>query len=238
MSEVESTTNAGSEVASVTAGIEAARAVEAAKQDSKDVSNGQEDSAAQSKDAANTDDTDGTKADDATSTAQDSDSESDKTEEVKDFEISLPDDSIIKDAAEFKTLLDGATKSQEGFNKLSDYIKELGDTAAEQQAKQDKEAWENTLTKWEGELKKDDVFGKDYKGNTDLALKTAESIGLDKWLKETGFDKNPDVLRAMAKIGKERADAEMILGKGGSGNSHPKNRDGTHKFVFETLENN
>lgn len=160
------------------------------------------------------------------------DQESDEEESKKEFDLELPEDSIIKDKAEFVSILKGATESQEGFEKLGKFIENLSEGVKADQVKADKVAWDNTVTKWKNELKQDETFGIDYKGNVELANKTAKSIGLDGWLKETGFDKNPAVLRAMAKVGQERADASVHTGDQGEG-GHAKNRDGSTKFTFD-----
>jgi len=165
---------------------------------------------------------------DATDTEQESKEES-KTET---FELQLPEGSLIEDKAEFAKLLKDGGESQEGFNKLNDFVNSLAEKSTALAKEADNKAWEATQAKWEDELKRDETFGKDYSGNKELALETAESIGLDKWLKETGFDKNPEVLRAMAKVGKERADAEIHLG-GNTNGSNQKNRDGSTAFSFD-----
>lgn len=173
----------------------------------------------------------------ATETGNDADAAQDETdsstETQTDVEINLPEGSIIEDKAEFLGVLKDATTSQEGFDKLLETVNDMAKKAAEDKEQAEAQAWENTKSQWEQELKRDENFGKDYQGNVDLALATAKEVDADfgKWLEETGFDKNPHVLRAMAKVGKQRSDAEVHMG-GKIPASAPKNPDGTHKPQF------
>lgn len=175
---------------------------------------------------------------DATDKEQDSQGESEKEDkadsEQEAVEINLPEDSIVEDKEAFMNALKGATESQEGFDKLMEQVKELGEKAQEKAEAESQAAWENTLTKWEGELKSDEDFGKDYEANTKSAMEVAEDIGLASWLKDTGFDKNPDVLKAMLKVHTERSDAAIRMGRKAEA-GHPKNADGTHKIVFDSI---
>lgn len=159
-------------------------------------------------------------------------SEKEGDDEHEKVDIQLPEDTAIKDKDKFLELLGESTKSQEGFDNLVDYIKDLQGDLESQIQKSEEEAWSNTLTEWEKELKSNEDFGKDYKGNVDNAMKVAEDIGLAEWLKETGFDKNPSVLKSMLKVHNERKDAEVHLGAK-SKDSHPTNPDGTYKLQFK-----
>lgn len=176
---------------------------------------------------------------DATDKEQDSQGESEKEDkadgEEETVEINLPEDSIVEDKEGFLNSLKEATKSQEGFDKLMEHVKELGEKAQEKAREEDQAAWENTLTKWEDELKSDENFGKDYDANTKNAMEVAQDIGLAGWLKDTGFDKNPDVLKAMLKVHTERSDAAIRMGRKAEA-GHPKNADGSHKIVFDSIE--
>lgn len=165
-----------------------------------------------------------------TDKAQDSSEESTiQNEEVK---IDLPEDSLFKNKDELFGLLENSTKSQEGFDKLNEYVKEVGENALEAQKKSEDEAWENTKTKWADELKQDPNFGKDYEGNKKLAMQVADDIGMGDFLRETGFEGNPEVLKGLAKIGKERQDAAVHMGNAVTKSVHKKNPDGTTAVEF------
>ena len=142
----------------------------------------------------------------------------------------MSEDSIISDKGQFLDVLKKSTDSQEGFDNLMGYVKDLGEKAQETMKAEEDAKWDKTREAWEVEVKKDPDLGKDYEATIKMANDTAESIGLDKWLTETGFSKSPEVIRAMVKIGRERADAEVITGNTGNVNKNilPNGQPGFH----------
>lgn len=148
----------------------------------------------------------------------------------EEFLPTLPEGTLIEDAGEFKQMLVDAATNQEGFDKLLEFVQSKSEAALEEQAKAEEVKWKNTVSAWEDSLKKDESFGTDYQGNVKVALEAADKIGLGEWLRDTGFDKNPNVLKAMLKVAKDSADAELVTGKAAATTKH---RDG---FEFPSLD--
>lgn len=215
----------------------------------KDVEN-KEDSASdnqnqgeKSDDAANSDDTNASDKEQTDTSGDDTDKDqsSEKTDtkdEKGDVDIQLPEGSLIKDKAELLSILDGAGKSQEGFDKLGKYLSNMAEGLAKDNKKADDKAWVEAQSEWAKELKSDPSFGKDYDGNVKLATDTANDIDPEfgKLLAERGLDKHPTIAKAMAKVGKDRADAEVLMGGRNSDNDNNKDRNGNTIVTFKDVD--
>lgn len=107
-------------------------------------------------------------------------------------------------------------KTQEGAQKFLDWILSKAAQANADSAKQHENDIANLEKQWDEEGKKDPVLGKDYDKNVSDAMETASQVFSPRtmeFLKETRFEKNPDFLKDMMRLHKERADAELISGK-------------------------
>lgn len=133
--------------------------------------------------------------------------------------LKLPDGLTATDEqrAEFKKDAEAlGIKSQEGAQKFLDWILEKANEGNSTLAKQQETDIGNLEKTWSEEGKKDPVLGKDYEKNVSDAMETASKIFSPRtmdFLKDTRFNVNPDFLKDMLRLAKERADAELIMGK-------------------------
>lgn len=132
--------------------------------------------------------------------------------------IKLPDGITATDEqkVEFKKDADAlGIKTQEGAQKFVDWVLKKAKEAEDMLAKQQETDIGSLEKTWSEEGKKDPVLGKDYEKNVSDALDTASKIFSPRtmeFLKDTRFEVNPDFLKDMLRIAKERADAELIMG--------------------------
>ena len=106
--------------------------------------------------------------------------------------------------------------SQEGAQRFIDWVLNKSKQFDADVAKQQESDIGELEKQWSEEGKKDPVLGKDYDKNVSDAMETAGQIfsaHTMEFLKETRFEKNPDFLKDMLRLHKERADAELISGK-------------------------
>lgn len=106
--------------------------------------------------------------------------------------------------------------SQEGAQRFVDWVLSKSKQYNDSVAKQQESDIGNLEKQWDEEGKKDPVLGKDYDRNVSDAMETAGQIFSPRtmeFLKDTRFEKNPDFLKDMLRLHKERADAELISGK-------------------------
>ena len=158
--------------------------------------------------------------------AEDQSDKDDKKDEKEDLDIKLSEDSIFSERAdEFKAVLkEVGIDSTEKYEKLVSFLQEHNEKAEGKLSEATKAAEniaiDNTLKKWDEALKSDGDFGLKYDDNVKMVKTTMDSLGSDfsDWVTKNSFDRNPIVAKAMLKLGKERADADVIVGKGGTGN--------------------
>ena len=115
--------------------------------------------------------------------------------------------------------------TQEGAQKFINWVLEKSKAFDAQLATQQENEIGNLEKQWDEEGKKDPVLGKDYDKNVSDAMQTAGEIFSPRtieFLKDTRFEKNPDFLKDMLRLHKERADAELISGR--SANDKPRIR--------------
>lgn len=106
--------------------------------------------------------------------------------------------------------------SQDGAQRFIDWVFNKAKQFDADVAKQQDNEIGNLEKQWDEEGKKDPVLGKDYDKNVSDAMETAGQIFSPRtieFLKETRFEHNPDFLKDMLRLHKERADAELISGK-------------------------
>ena len=136
--------------------------------------------------------------------------------------LQLPDGLTVTDEERdaFKKDVDASgITTQEGAQKFLDWVLSKSSQANADFAKQQETELGNLEKTWSEEGKKDPVLGKDYDKNVSDAMQTAGQIFSPRtmeFLKDTRFEKNPDFLKDMLRIHKERADAELIMGKSAS----------------------
>ena len=119
-------------------------------------------------------------------------------------------DGFLKDAESL-----GIT-TQEGAQRFIDWVFNKAKEFDSNLAKQQEDDIGNLEKQWDEEGKKDPVLGKDYDKNVNDAMETAGQIFSHRtmeFLKDTRFEKNPDFLKDMLRLHKERADAELISGR-------------------------
>lgn len=133
--------------------------------------------------------------------------------------IKLPEGITVTDENKKEFLQDVESlgiNSQEGAQKFIDWIFKKARSGEESLAKQQETEIDGLEKKWVDEGKRDPVLGKEYDKNVsdamDIASKVFSPRTLD-FLKDTKFEKNPDFLKDMLRLYKERADAELISGK-------------------------
>lgn len=153
-----------------------------------------------------------------------SDEKEDKTNQEQPFvvdmdNIKLPEGITVTDENKKEFLQDVESlgiNSQEGAQKFIDWIFKKARAGEEGLAKQQETEINGLEKKWVDEGKRDPVLGKEYDKNVsdamDIASKVFSPRTLD-FLKDTKFEKNPDFLKDMLRLSKERADAELISGK-------------------------
>ena len=128
--------------------------------------------------------------------------------------------------AEIKEDLDAlGITTQEGAQKFIDWIIDKSKGVTEGLAKQQENEIGDLEKSWIEDGKRDPVLGKDYDTNVSEALNLASQIFSPRtmdFLKDTKFEKNPDFLKDMLRLAKERADAELISGKNSRPSFTPK----------------
>ena len=128
--------------------------------------------------------------------------------------------------AEIKNDLDAlGITTQDGAQKFIDWVINKSKGVTDDLAKQQESEIGNLEKSWIEEGKRDPVLGKDYDANVSDALTLASQIFSPRtmdFLKDTKFDKNPDFLKDMMRLSKERADAELISGKNSQPSFKPK----------------
>lgn len=133
--------------------------------------------------------------------------------------LKLPDGVTVTDEEKTAFLADAeklGIKTQDSAQKFVDWIFEKSKQANDMLAKQQQNDMGELEKQWDEEGKKDPVLGKDYDKNVSDAMETANQIFSPRtieFLKETRFERNPDFLKDMLRIHKERADAELISGR-------------------------
>lgn len=128
-----------------------------------------------------------------------------------------------------KTELDTiGIKDKETAQSFLNWVEAKNKEAAELSAKQQEEEMKDLEARWVEDGKKDPELGKDYDKNVSDAMTLVSQIFSPRtveFLKDTKFNSNPDFLKDMLRLAKERADAELIGGKGSTVQSGIK-RDG------------
>lgn len=133
--------------------------------------------------------------------------------------LKLPEGVTVTDEQKAAFLKDAESlgiKSQDGAQRFVDWIINKSKQFDADVAKQQESDIGNLEKQWDEEGKKDPVLGKDYDKNVSDAMETAGQIFSPRtmeFLKDTRFEKNPDFLKDMLRLHKERADAELISGK-------------------------
>lgn len=138
---------------------------------------------------------------------------------IKLDELKIPEGVTVTDEQRTAFLKDveslGIT-TQDGAQRFIDWIVNKSKQFDADVAKQQESDIGNLEKQWDEEGKKDPVLGKDYDKNVSDAMETAGQIFSPRtmeFLKDTRFEKNPDFLKDMLRLHKERADAELISGK-------------------------
>lgn len=132
--------------------------------------------------------------------------------------IKLPDGFTATDEQKAEFAKDAEAlgiKTQDGAQRFIDWILEKAKMANTDLAKQQENDIGSLEKTWTDEGKKDPVLGKDYDKNVSDAMDVASKMFSPRtmeFLKETRFEKNPDFLKDMLRIAKERADAELFSG--------------------------
>lgn len=105
--------------------------------------------------------------------------------------------------------LEGVFKDQESLDKTVAF---LTDISSQETEKQDN-AMKAKLAEWDNTLRKDDKFGLDYDSNMEDVNKfvSEQSEGFQKFIKDSGVDKNPEFVKTLHSIVKERADADIHI---------------------------
>lgn len=146
-------------------------------------------------------------------------SDGNQTEGFDFGKLKLPDGLTVTDEEKAAFQKDAEAigiKTQEGAQKFIDWVLSKASQANANSAKQQEIELDDLDKTWSEEGKKDPVLGKDYDKNVADAMETAGQIFSPRtieFLKDTRFEKNPDFLKDMLRIHKERADAELIMGK-------------------------
>ena len=154
-------------------------------------------------------------------------------------DIAFPDGFTVTDEekAAFKTELDAiGVKDKEMAQSFLNWIIEKNKQADEVFAKQQEKDVNDLEARWIEEGKRDPELGKEYDRNVSEAMTLAGKIFSPRtvdFLKDTKFSSNPDFLKDMLRLAKERADAELVGGKGQTATSGVK-RDsyGNPMLVF------
>lgn len=105
--------------------------------------------------------------------------------------------------------------SKEQADKFVGFIKAMEDGRAEIEEQRTNEM----LERWDSVLENDKEFGADYDANIDIAQKALDKYGdeeLNKWLDSTGFNRNPMLIKAFWRIGKDLQDAKVLAGNAGT----------------------
>lgn len=142
------------------------------------------------------------------------------TEGYKMEDIVFPDGFTVTDEekAAFKSELDAiGVKDKEMAQSFLNWIMEKNKQAEEVFAKQQEKEVNDLEAKWIEEGKRDPELGKEYDKNVSDAMTLAGKIFSPRtvdFLKDTKFSSNPDFLKDMLRLAKERADAELVGGKG------------------------
>lgn len=129
-----------------------------------------------------------------------------------DAELGLTDEDK---AASLEVLKTFGVRNKEQAGKVFDFIKNMD----EQRAKLEDDATNEMLERWDKALAADEEFGKDYDANIDIAQKALDMYGgesLTKWLSNTGFNRNPDIVKMFWRIGKDLQEAKVLAGNNGS----------------------
>jgi hypothetical protein len=134
-------------------------------------------------------------------------------------QLKLPDGVTVTDEEKEAFRLDAEAigiKDNAGAQKFLDWILNKSKEGQDNFAKQQENDIGALEKSWTEEGKKDPVLGKEYDKNVSDAMETASKIFSPRtieFLKDTRFTSNPDFLKDMLRLAKERADAELIMGK-------------------------
>jgi hypothetical protein len=134
------------------------------------------------------------------------------------------------------TAIKEAGNSQEAFDEL---VKMVGDLGSSERAATDdaaKLAEESTLSSWSEDLKKDPNFGPKYNDNQKIVNEflAEQPEAFNKVINDSLMVKNPDFVKGMLTLAKQRKDAEIITtGTGSSKQSVQRDAQGRAKFNFD-----
>ena len=135
-------------------------------------------------------------------------------------DIKFPDSFTVTDEqkAALKTELDTiGIKDKATAESFLNWVEAKNKEAAEMSAKQQEQEMNDLEARWVEDGKKDPELGKDYDKNVSDAMTLVSQIFSPRtveFFKDTKFNSNPDFLKDMLRLAKERADAELIGGKG------------------------
>ena len=163
-----------------------------------------------------------TDADEDKATGADTEEEGGKNATETGFtmdDIKFPDSFTVTDEqkAALKTELDTiGIKDKATAESFLKWVEAKNIEAAEMSAKQQEKEMNDLEARWVEEGKKDPELGKDYDKNVADAMTLVSQVFSPRtvdFLKDTKFNANPDFLKDMLRLAKERADAELVGGK-------------------------
>lgn len=121
--------------------------------------------------------------------------------------------------------------NKEQADKLVGFLKKVDEERQALDAKQT----EDMMSSWDKALDEDTEFSKNYEANMITANKALRQYGsseLQEWLKETGFNRNPEVVKMFYRIGKDLEEAKIISGNSQSSQALKHDRFGQPMFTF------
>lgn len=134
-------------------------------------------------------------------------------------DIVFPDGFTVTDEQKvaLKTELDTiGIKDKATAESFLKWVEAKNKEASELSAKQQEQEMNDLEARWVEEGKKDPELGKDYDKNVADAMTLVSQVFSPRtvdFLKDTKFNANPDFLKDMLRLAKERADAELVGGR-------------------------
>lgn len=117
---------------------------------------------------------------------------------------------FLKEAEKF------GVKDQEGAQRFLDWVLENSERAKTDLAKQQEKEVDDLEARWVEAAKKDPVIGKEYDKNIAEATRTMSELfspQVVEFLNDSRFAKNPEFIKDLLRISKERADATLVAGR-------------------------
>jgi hypothetical protein len=145
-----------------------------------------------------------------------------KAEAPQPIKLELPKDSPLT-ADDLKALTDLATKAGLKQDAAAELLASQAKLLTDYQARQEA-AHQAQVEAWDKSLADDkEIGGANLRANLDAGRRALEKFGpeLIPFLRESGFNSNPDVVKFIVRIGKAMAEDRIATGQTGTGGTRP-----------------